>query len=68
MTDLDYYTGQDKWFDRYWTAKVTPQFAKWWKGRYGLPTAYPDASDERHEYFTRMAFALMGWLAAKDGA
>ena len=65
-TDFDYYIGQDSWFDANWTAKVTPQFAEWWQGHYGLPSAFPPEFHERHEYFMRMAFALMGWLAAKE--
>lgn len=57
--DEPYYASKDAWFDTHWAAKVTPEFAVWWRGYYGTPDAYA----ETHEYFIRMAFALQGWSA-----
>jgi hypothetical protein len=64
----DWWGGQDGWFDRYWADKVTEEFAAWWVGHYGPPLTYCMTAAEQHEYWSRMAFALQGWLAAKERA
>ena len=61
----DWWRGHDAWFDRYHADKVTEEFAAWWVGYYGTYLAYVLTPDERHEYWVRMAFALLGWLEAK---
>lgn len=65
---MDYYSGKDDWFDKYWSKQITAEFAIWWEGFYGLPTDYLDTPDEIHEYFVRMAFAFRGWEAGKEYA
>lgn len=56
-----YYKNKDEWFDKYWADKITPPFASWWKEFYGFPEEYTYQKDGVGEYFTRMAFAFVGW-------
>lgn len=58
----DYFVGKNKWFTKFWENKIDQSFALWWKEFYGLPDDY----DSEDEYFTRMAFAFMGWSAFSE--
>ena len=50
------------WYEREWLQKETPGFVTWWAGYYGQPEDYV----EQDEYWVRRAFALAGWLAARE--
>lgn len=73
--EQNWWQGKDPWFDSYWAKQVTPKFAMWWVRLYGnldvyldvegLETAYA-REEATHEYFVRMAFALMGWIGYRD--
>ena len=55
----------DEWFAKYHAESLTDEFRTWWIGYYGIPGDYEDNYGEQHEYWTRCAFALRGWLAAR---
>ncbi len=55
---------QNTWFMDYHARHLKPVFLRWWVSVYGFPGNYADA-DAQDEYFTRMAFAQMGWMAAE---
>ena len=59
---MEYYKGKDDWFDKNWVEEITPEFAEWWEEYYGTP----EDSEDIPEYFTRMAFAFIGWLAGRE--
>ena len=61
MKTVDWY--QDEWFAKYHASHVTAEFSEWWLEFYDPPEDY-ESDDDRHEYFTRAAFALAGWRAA----
>jgi len=50
----------DKWFNKFHTENLSQEFIDWWVEFYGVPDDYHGDS---HEYYIRMAFALMGWIA-----
>lgn len=53
----------DSWFAKHHAKELTEDFKVWWLGFYGPPKAYEDTHDTQHEYWTRCAFALKGWVA-----
>ena len=55
----------DTWFAKYHTADLTDDFKAWWISYYGCPDVYDGTEDEQREYWTRCAFAMRGWLAAR---
>lgn len=56
----------DAWFAMHHAADLTDEFKTWWVAFYGCPEGYPDNEDEQHDYWIRCAFALGGWLAARQ--
>jgi len=56
----------DRWFTEDHAADLNKEFKTWWVAFYGCPEDYPDYEDEQHEYWVRCAFALGGWLAARQ--
>ena len=54
----------DDWFARCHAYNLTDEFRAWWIAEYGPPSSYPQEDDEQHEYWTRCAFAWIGWQAA----
>jgi hypothetical protein len=55
----------DEWFAKHHADKLTDEFKSWWVGYYGAPSEYYQARPEQDEYWTRCAFALTGWIAAR---
>lgn len=53
------------WYKKNWLEKELqrPQFVAWFEKEYGKPESFSDAPGEADEYWTRRAFALMGWIA-----
>ena len=56
----------DSWFAKFHAAGLNNEFKTWWVSFYGCPEDYQDNEDEQHEYWVRCAFALGGWLAARQ--
>jgi len=59
----------DPWYEKFWKKCETDEFNTWWIDFYGGPEDYMIVSEyeiEEKEYYTRKAFALMGWLGRKD--
>jgi hypothetical protein len=52
---------ENPWFAKYQIPALTDEFKEWWTEFYGSPADY----DDQDEYWTRCAFALMGWLSAR---
>lgn len=57
---------KDEWFAEYHADTLTDEFKAWWIENYYGPDKYGQSDDEQHEYWTRCAFALMGWNAARN--
>ena len=53
----------DDWFAKFHAGNLTAEFCEWWLNEYGRPEEFEEDFEEQHEYWTRCAFALMGWIA-----
>jgi hypothetical protein len=56
-----YWEGKNAWFDRNYSQKITPEFAKWWQVFEGLPRDH----GEVRTYFYCMATAFESWEASR---
>lgn len=61
--DIDWES--NRWFVSNHAANLTPEFKVWWRMYYGCLEEYT-GSDGVDEYWTRCAFALMGWNASAE--
>lgn len=52
-----------EWYTKHHQDNETAEFRDWFTNSYGFPGSYID----QDEYWTRRAFALMGWLASQSG-
>ncbi len=52
-----------EWYDKYYGNKETEEFRKWWIENYARISRW-DNNPEK--YYDRRAYALLGWLAAKE--
>lgn len=57
---------EDDWYEMYHRENETDDFLEWWVNYYGNPSDYEDTEEEQDEYWTRRAFALLGFRAAKS--
>lgn len=62
--DIDWES--DRWFTMNHAANLTPEFKVWWLDYYGYPREYDKSQGGLDEYWTRCAFALMGWNASAE--
>ncbi len=59
----------DDWFIKFHRNHLTLPFCEWWLHFYGSLDNYVkeatefDREEDSHDYYIRMAFALMGWNA-----
>lgn len=55
----------NSWYVENWADKEKqhPSFTVWFEKEYGRLEEFSDNPDEIDEYWTRKAFALMGWIA-----
>lgn len=56
----------NKWFAEHYANQLTDAFKTWWIGFYGKPETYSQTDDEEDEYWTRCAFAWIGWRASGE--
>ena len=65
-----WWIGQDEWFDKYWSKRVTDDFAEWWLKIYGSPEDFTEIFEYSNPsiYYSRMAFAFRGWEEAMKHA
>ena len=53
---------EDFWFERHHANDLTDEFKSWWVEFYGdTEMLYSASVEERNEYWTRCAFAWIGW-------
>ena len=55
----------NKWYQKHWAEKETPEFYEWWEDWYGESDESSDDKYDTDEYWMRKGFALAGWLEAR---
>ena len=56
------------WYEKHYRKKETPEFVRWFEEVYGRTEHFSDHESDPDEYWTRRAFALLGWRGSIEHA